>query len=120
MLLFSIFILLRGHNDPGGGFVGGLVAAAAFSLHAIAHSPADTRRLLPLAPYTLIGYGLLIAVSSGLYSLILGQSFMVGAWSERAFPAIGKIGTPFIFDIGVYMVVTGVVLTIIFTLREDI
>jgi len=61
LLMFSIFLLLRGHNEPGGGFVGGLVAAAAFALHAIAYSVAATRRLLIIDPRALIGTGLLIA-----------------------------------------------------------
>lgn len=118
LLLFSIFLLLRGHNEPGGGFVGGLVAAAAFALYAIAFDVATARRTLGIDSRTLIGLGLLIALSSGVVGLLAGQPFMTGLWSEHAVPLLGKIGTPLFFDIGVYLVVIGVTLTIIFGLAE--
>lgn len=119
LLLFSLFLLTRGHNEPGGGFVGGLVAGAAFALYAIAHTVHQARRLLRLPPRTLIGAGLLIAVGSGLLSLLYQRPFMTGIWSAVDLPVIGKIGTPGIFDIGVFIAVLGVVLQIIFELMED-
>ena len=119
LFIFSIFILLRGHNDPGGGFIGGLVAAAAFSLNTIAFGVQPTRQLLRVSPQNLISVGLLIAVCSGLYSLLIGRAFMTGIWGTRVYPAVGKLGTPVFFDIGVYLVVIGVTLTIIFALREE-
>jgi multicomponent Na+:H+ antiporter subunit B len=118
LLLFSIFLLLRGHNEPGGGFVGGLVAAAAFALYAIAFDVATARRTLGVDTRTLIGLGLLVALSSALAALIAGQPFMTGLWSEYAVPLLGKVGTPLLFDTGVYLVVIGVALTIIFGLAE--
>jgi multicomponent Na+:H+ antiporter subunit B len=119
MLLFSWFVLLRGHNEPGGGFVGGLVAAAAFALHAIAGDPAQTRRLLHTDPRRLIAIGLLVAAGSGLPSLLLGSPFMTGLWWPDPLPAIGKVGTPFLFDVGVYLVVFGVSMTILMALWEE-
>jgi multicomponent Na+:H+ antiporter subunit B len=119
LLLFSIFLLLRGHNEPGGGFVGGLVAAAAFSLYALAYDVATARKAMLLGPRNLIGLGLLAAASSGLLSLANGQPFMTGVWSNRELPVLGKAGTPLLFDTGVYLVVLGVMLTIIFTLAEE-
>jgi multicomponent Na+:H+ antiporter subunit B len=119
LLLFSIFLLLRGHNEPGGGFAGGLVAAAAFALYAIAHNVADARSALRIKPRTLIAVGLLVAVSSGLVSLLAGYPFMTGLWNNRALPVLGKVGTPLLFDIGVYLVVIGVTLLIIFSLAEE-
>jgi len=119
LLLFSFFLLLRGHNDPGGGFAGGLVAAAAFALYAIAHGVAAARRVLPATPQTLIGGGLLVAVSSGLLPVLLGQPFMTGLWDKRSVPVIGKLGTPLLFDLGVYLVVIGITLLIIFSLAEE-
>jgi multicomponent Na+:H+ antiporter subunit B len=118
LLLFSVFLLLRGHGDPGGGFVGGLVAAASFSFYAFAYNVYEARRALRVDPRILIGSGLLIAVSSATFSLFFGKSFMTGMWTETVFPVFGAIGTPFIFDIGVYLVVLGVVLTIVFSLAE--
>lgn len=119
LLLFSIFLLLRGHNEPGGGFVGGLVAAAAFSLYALAYDVATARRAMLVGPRNLIGLGLLVAVSSGLLALTTRQPFMTGLWSIRELPVLGKVGTPLLFDTGVYMVVLGVMLTIIFSLAEE-
>lgn len=119
LLLFSIFLLLRGHNEPGGGFAGGLVAAAAFALYAIAHGVAGARRVLYVTPRTLIAGGLLVAVGSGQLSLLAGQSFMTGLWDKRPIPVIGKLGTPLLFDLGVYFVVIGITLLIIFSLAEE-
>jgi len=118
LLIFSIFLLLRGHNEPGGGFVGGLVAAAAFALYMIATDVANVKRILRIEPRTLIGMGLLICLISGLISLFRGLPFMTGLWSKTALPVIGKVGTPLLFDTGVYLVVLGITLTIILSLAE--
>ena len=120
-LLFSIFILLRGHNEPGGGFVGGLIAAAAFALHAIAYDVEKTRTLLAVDTRSLIVLGLLLAMSSGMISLFLGEPFFTGQWVKISFWSIGELdlGTPLFFDIGVYFTVIGVTLTIILSLAEE-
>ena len=118
LLIFSIFLLLRGHNEPGGGFVGGLVAAAAFALYMIATDVANVKRILRIEPRTLIGIGLLICLISGLISLFRGLPFMTGLWIKTALPVIGKVGTPLLFDTGVYLVVLGITLTIILSLAE--
>ncbi|MBI5670410.1 MAG: Na+/H+ antiporter subunit B [Chloroflexi bacterium] len=119
LLLFSLFLLTRGHNEPGGGFVGGLVAGAAFALYGIAHTVHDARRLLRFPPRVLIGIGLLVAVGSGLFSLFYRRPFMTGIWSVVEVPVIGKVGTPGIFDIGVFITVLGMVLQIVFELMEE-
>lgn len=122
LLMFSIFVLLRGHQLPGGGFVGGLIAAAAFALHAFAFDVKTTRALLPISSLKLIPIGLSIALSSGLFPMFYkpeNYGFMKGVWYQNPLPAIGKIGTPFFFDIGVYFVVLGAVLVIIFSMFED-
>lgn len=119
LLLFSVFLLLRGHNEPGGGFVGGLVAAAAFILYAIANGIAAEREILHIEPRVFIAVGLLCAAGSGLLSLLSGQPFMAGLWSAQEVPVLGKIGTPLLFDIGVYLVVLGVTLMIVLSLAEE-
>lgn len=119
MVLFSFFLLLRGHNLPGGGFVGGLTAAAAFALFAIAHGVQRAQQLLRVDPLTFIGVGLLVAVLSGLPGLATGRAFMTGLWLAQELPAIGKVGTPVLFDTGVYLVVMGITLLIVFTLAEE-
>jgi multicomponent Na+:H+ antiporter subunit B len=118
MLLFSVYLLLRGHDGPGGGFIGGLVASTAFSLYALAYDVAQARRTLRVDPHLLIAAGLLAALASGMLSLVLGKPFLTGLWVGLELPALGKIGTPLLFDTGVYLVVIGVALIIIFELAE--
>jgi multicomponent Na+:H+ antiporter subunit A len=115
LLVFSIFLLLRGHNQPGGGFVGGLVAAAAFALYGIAFGVHRARQALLVRPLTLLGVGLLIALVSGLPAVLRGQPFMTAVWSSGPV----ALGTPYLLDVGVFLVVTGVVLMMIFTLAEE-
>ena len=121
LLLFSIFLLLRGHNDPGGGFVGGLVAASAFVLYAIAYDADAARRAIWVEPHLLIGIGLLVALISGLLPLVRGQPFLTGQWGYLHLPGAAKLelGTPLVFDIGVYLTVLGVTLMIMLTLAEE-
>jgi len=75
MLLFSLFLLLRGHNEPGGGFVGGLVVAAAFALFTLAHGEKEGRRMLRVDPLRLVASGLLVALVSGLLPMLGGCRF---------------------------------------------
>jgi multicomponent Na+:H+ antiporter subunit B len=121
LLLFAMFLLLRGHNEPGGGFVGGLVVAAAFVLYAAAHGvPASRRGLFVDAP-TLISVGLMIALGSGIPAVLKGSPFMTAVWMTIGVEGNATaVGTPLIFDIGVFLTVIGVVLTIVFTLAEDV
>lgn len=120
LLLFSVFILLRGHYLPGGGFVGGLIAAIAFVLHAFSHGLENTRSLLRIHPGFLMPLGLTLALLSGLAPVIFsGEPFMTGLWYPNPAPVIGMIGSALFFDVGVYLVVVGVSLTIIFTISEN-
>lgn len=119
LLIFSFFLLLRGHNEPGGGFVGGLVAAAAYALYFIGNGVEEAEKLLKVEPIKLIAIGLLIALLSTIPSVFYGKDFMTGIWFERSFPLVGKIGTPLVFDIGVYLLVLGIALKIIFSLAEE-
>jgi multicomponent Na+:H+ antiporter subunit B len=121
LLLFSVFLLIRGHNDPGGGFAGGLVAASAFALYALATDVASARRTLGVDAHVLIAVGLLLAVSSGLPGLFTGGPFMTDQWGKIALPGVGvlELGTPLVFDAGVYLVVFGVTLMIILSLAEE-
>jgi multicomponent Na+:H+ antiporter subunit B len=120
MLLFSVFLLLRGHNLPGGGFVGGLMAASAFTLYAFAFTPQEARALLRLDPRTLIGFGMLLALGSGAIPLALGEPFLTGQWGTFTLPQWGsvKLGTPMLFDTGIYLLVTGATLAMVLTMAE--
>lgn len=119
LLIFSFFLLLRGHNEPGGGFVGGLIAAAAYALFTIGNGVEDAKNFLRVEPLFLIAIGLSLALLSGLISLFYGKIFMTGLWLKYEIPVIGKIGTPFLFDVGVYFLVLGIVTKIIFALAEE-
>jgi len=112
LLLFSLFLLLAGHNEPGGGFVGGLVAAAALTLHALAYGVESARRTLIVDPQALLGTGLLVATSSGVWALAAGKPLLTGLWH-------GGLGTPLLFDVGVYLVVLGGTLLMVFSLMEE-
>ncbi|MEM8531915.1 MAG: Na+/H+ antiporter subunit B [Chloroflexota bacterium] len=121
LLLFSFVLLLRGHYLPGGGFVGGLVASAAFALYALSNGTQAARQALRISPIVLIGIGLSIALLSGMVALFFGLPLMTGLWTEQEIPLplVSNGGTPYLFDIGVYFTVIGVTLLIIFTLTEE-
>ena len=119
LLLFALFLLFRGHNAPGGGFVAGLVVAAAFVLHAMAYGTAASRRALLVSPPLLLPIGLLVALISGLPGVLIGRPFMTGVWTTVGVgPAAIALGTPLLFDIGVFLAVIGVALTMVFTLAD--
>lgn len=119
MLIFSFFLLLRGHNEPGGGFVGGLMAAAAYSLYLFANGVEEAKKLLRTDMLNLIALGLFFAIVSGFISVAYGQNFMTGVWLKEELPVLGKVGTPLLFDLGVYFLVLGITLKIIFHLAEE-
>ena len=77
------------------------------------------RRVLGIDPRTLIYLGLLTAAVSGLPALLVGMEYMTGLWGKQVLPVIGKLGTPLLFDVGVYLVVIGITLTIIFALMDS-
>lgn len=121
LLLFSIFLWGRGHNEVGGGFVAGLVAAAGYALLAIGYGPGTARRVLRIDPRLMIGIGLLLSFSSGLLGLFAGEPYLTGRWQSIKLPGFGEtaIGTPLLFDLGVFLTVWGVMLTVIFALGEE-
>jgi multisubunit Na+/H+ antiporter MnhB subunit len=118
VLLFSIFLTLRGHNAPGGGFSGGLVMGAAVILRYLAAGPAGIRSLR-IDPIVLIGTGLALAVGVGLASLA-DRSFLESTIWKADVPVIGdvKIVSSSLFDIGVHVLVVGVVMAIIVAFAE--
>lgn len=107
LLLFSVFILLRGHYLPGGGFVGGLIASIAFILHSFANGLMNTKTLLKFHPGLLMPVGLALAFIAGVAPLLAGLPFMTGIWYPESLPVLGSIGSALFFDIGVYLVVVG-------------
>ncbi|WP_417516831.1 Na+/H+ antiporter subunit B [Marinobacter sp.] len=120
-VMFSIFLMLRGHNEPGGGFIGGLVAAGAFVLYAFAFGSEATRRILRVDPRDLLSAGLLFALASTIPAFLAGQPMLTAHWWEVPLPGDGylKLSTPLIFDIGVYAAVLGTIMTFVINLMES-
>ena len=120
LLLFSIFLLLRGHNDPGGGFVGGLVAGSGFVLYAFSRGGGQARRALNVPPRLLLGAGLACALGAGLLALGRGEPFLHSLWTPEWTLLNGhiKAGSTLLFDIGVFFVVVGTVLLMVFSVGQ--
>ena len=114
MVLFSIAVLLRGHNDPGGGFIAGLIAASAAAVIGMSHGVGVVRRLLRINPIVFAGVGVLLAIAGGLLSALAGDPFLTGLW----LPA-NLFGTPGVFDIGVYLVVFGSVTAVTLAIEDS-
>ena len=115
-LVFSVYVLLRGHNAPGGGFIGGLIAAGGFTVYALPRGRTTLLALLRVRPKALVGAGLLFALVSGLPGLVLGQPFLTHQWSA---PGGVPVGSTLIFDLGVYLVVVGAALAFLSFYLED-
>lgn len=109
MVLFSLFLLVRGHHEPGGGFAGGLVAGTAYGLYAYAYDASATRQLLRVDPRSLVAIGLSIMVAAAVLPILLGRPLLTGLWVEAPLGPLGTpdLGTPLLFDVGVYLVVLG-------------
>lgn len=121
ILVFSVYLLFRGHQSPGGGFAGALVAGTAFALFAISEGAAALRRAVRVDPRLLTATGLLAALAAGMTAAIRNQPFLTGIWwgGGQGGDAHVIVGTPVIFDIGVYLVVLGTILTLVMALEED-
>lgn len=120
-LLFSLFLLFAGHNAPGGGFVGGLVAGAAFVLRYLDGGADAVKRAVPLPPQTLLGTGLVTAVVTGTAPWLAGRDFLESSKLSIDAPLLGTVKTTSAlpFDIGVYLVVVGLVLAVLRTLGAE-
>jgi multicomponent Na+:H+ antiporter subunit B len=120
MLMFAVFVLLRGHNAPGGGFIAGLIAAAAVAVHGMSAGASAVRRALRVPPIAIGGLGVFVAAASGLVSVGVGAPFLTGLWT---FVRLGQsevaLSTPLLFDIGVGLTVFGTVSSIVLSLEAD-
>ncbi len=120
MIVFSIFVLLRGHNEPGGGFIGGLIAASAVAIYGISNGVGPVRRALYFRPLSIAAFGLVMSGLSGLWSAFKSVPFLTGIWWEVHIASYIQIdlSTVLFFDIGVYLVVAGVMIGIALCLEE--
>jgi multicomponent Na+:H+ antiporter subunit B len=118
--IVSLYVLVRGHNDPGGGFIGGLLAAGGVLFYGIARGPMEARRVLRISPIAWCAVGVLVAGASGLPALMKpDQAYLTHLWW---FPDVGvrlPLGTALVFDIGVYLTVIGTVSALFLALVEQ-
>ncbi|MGH3908523.1 MAG: MnhB domain-containing protein, partial [Pseudonocardiaceae bacterium] len=122
MLVFSLYLLLAGHYGPGGGFSGGLVAGLAFVLRYIAGERRDVGVSVPIRPPVLVGLGLTIAVLSGLAPVLAGRPVLDGVILQAEVPLLGhlELVTSLFLDVGVYLLILGVVLDLLRSLGAGI
>ncbi|WP_457582646.1 Na(+)/H(+) antiporter subunit B [Ensifer canadensis] len=119
MVLFSIFVLLRGHNEPGGGFTGGLIAVSALAIYGIACGVETVRRAIYFHPMAIAGAGLFAATIAGLISMAARVPFMTGLWVYPSFLGMEvPLSTVILFDCGVYLVVVGGISSVALSLEE--
>ena len=123
LLVFSVYMLLRGHNEPGGGFIGGLIGATGFVLYALGCGTGEAREALRVKPQTVAMTGLGVALGAGLMAGLFGDALFTGQWlfigateDDYGLP----LSSVLVFDIGVYLVVLGAVLTLVFAMEEEI
>jgi monovalent cation:proton antiporter len=122
ILTFSIFIFFAGHNNPGGGFIGGLMTAAAIVLLYLSFDMEGMRKIIPVDFIKMTAFGLFIAVATGMGSFLFDAPFLTHTFGYFDLPLFGEkteLATATLFDIGVYFTVIGVTMTIILTIGED-
>ena len=123
LLVFSLYMLLRGHNAPGGGFIGGLIAATGFVVYAIACGTETARKALRFDPGSIAGAGLGIALFAGVMAMFWGDDFFTGQWLFIGATEDSKglpLSSVLVFDVGVYLLVLGAIMSITFALEEAV
>jgi multicomponent Na+:H+ antiporter subunit A len=121
LVLGSIYLLLAGHNQPGGGFVGGIVAGAAVALRYVAGGVDEVRSLTRARPWTVLGIGLLLAALTAMAPVVVGDAILRSYEADIELPVLGhvKLSTALVFDTGVYLVVFGLVLMVFESFGDD-
>ncbi|MBN3492465.1 hydrogen gas-evolving membrane-bound hydrogenase subunit E [Vibrio neptunius] len=116
MLVFSLYLLLRGHNEPGGGFIGALIAVIGFALLMFAESPQYVRDRLYYSPFRIALFGVFLSFVAGLTSFAFNLPFLTGLWWKDILP----LGTPLIFDVGIYLAIFGGVIGMLLRVNEEL
>ncbi|MFT3739198.1 MAG: proton-conducting transporter membrane subunit [Breznakibacter sp.] len=120
LVIVAMVLLLRGHNAPGGGFIGGIIAASGYVFYAIIFGPKLTQEKLRIAPFSFIGMGLGLALCAVLLALSIGKEPLTALWLHAEVPLLGSVhlGTPLLFDAGVLLVVFGMINAIVLTIMN--
>ncbi|GEL08642.1 Na(+)/H(+) antiporter subunit B [Salisediminibacterium halotolerans] len=121
ILIFSIFLFFAGHNNPGGGFIGGLMTASALVLLYLSFDLKTIKRVLPFDYAYVIGAGLLLATLTGVAGMFFGFPYLTQFFEYFQLPILGEteLTTALPFDLGIYLVVVGFTLLVILTVAED-
>ncbi|NCC30505.1 MAG: Na(+)/H(+) antiporter subunit B [Chloroflexia bacterium] len=119
LLLLAAFMFLRGHNLPGGGFIGGLLASSAIIMQIIAFGPTFARKVIRVGYLNMAAFGVFFGALWGLPALFFNLPYMEAFWIAEPIPGIGKIGTPVLFDLGVFLTVVGVTTRVALLLAEE-
>jgi len=121
LALFSVFLLVIGHDVPGGGFAGGLIASLALLLVFLSFGARGLRRALPVEPDIILGMGLAMAVLAGIVGAVFEGTFLTYTYVEWSAPLIGdvKVSSLLLFDLGVYVLVIGLVATAVLRLGAE-
>ena len=121
VLVFGVYLLFAGHNQPGGGFVGGLVAGSAFVLRYVSGGRAELRGAVPVDPGIPLGLGMVVAAATGIASWFLDAQYLQSGFVELEVVVLGdvKLTSPLVFDMGVFLVVVGLVLGLLRTLGAE-
>lgn len=120
--IISIYMLLRGHNLPGGGFIGGLMTGMSFILLGLVRGWSELQRELPLPPLRMAAFGVLLAILSGFAPLLWGQAFLTQFnfhWTGLPFLGELRVGTPLLFDCGVFFLVGGITVKLVIVLARS-
>ncbi len=121
VMIGSLWLLFAGHNQPGGGFVGGIIAGAAVSLRYVAGGIAEVRRLSRGRPWMFLGVGMLISVTTAIVPLLFGGEVLeTGSFTlDLALLGSVKVTSALVFDIGVYLAVLGLALMVFESFGDD-
>ncbi|MGM8216235.1 Na(+)/H(+) antiporter subunit B [Bacillaceae bacterium W0354] len=121
LLGFSVYLFFAGHNSPGGGFIGGLMTSAAFILMYMTYGFNSIQKILPVNFRVVLAAGLFIAALTGVGSFVFDAPFLTHSFGHFDLPLLGdtELATAVLFDLGVYLVVVGVTMTIILTIAND-
>ncbi|WP_202080726.1 Na(+)/H(+) antiporter subunit B [Caldalkalibacillus salinus] len=121
ILTFAVYIFFAGHHNPGGGFIGGLMTAGALVLLYLAFDLETMRKIIPVDYKIITALGLLMALGTGIGAILLGYPFLSHTFDYKDLFILGEteLATALLFDIGVYLTVIGVTMTILLTIGED-
>lgn len=118
--VLSVILLLRGHNLPGGGFIAGIVLSVGFIFYGIVFGSHAIQKIIKYNSRTWMGIGLLLVLISAIIPVLAGSEVMTGTWLKISLPLMGEIhlGTPLLFDTGIFVTVAGLILSVIISIIE--